>query len=229
MPAPITLVLETSQRSGGVALADRSGAIHVEAIDSTKRHDDDLMPAIDRVVAAAGLTPRDLEAVGVSIGPGGFTGLRLAVTTAKMLAETLGVKVVAVPSALVATASQAEPTSGDMLVALAGKQDPAWVTRVHIEGGAYRIVGEPGLAIADQLDLHGIEAVIADRYLPPPIREACEEAGVLILEPTFDPAACLRLALAMLEAGKLSDPLTLSPLYPRPPEAVSLWEQRRSS
>lgn len=229
MPAPVTLALETSQRSGGVALSDRSGTILVESIDSAKRHDDDLMPAIDRVVKAAGLTPRDLDAVGVSIGPGGFTGLRLAVTTAKILAETLGVMVVAVPSALVAAASQVDPPPGDRLVALAGKQNTAWVTRVRIEGGVHEIVGEPGLATITQLDLHGISLLLGDRYLPSPLREACEAAGVVVVEPTFDPAACLRLALAMLEADEHVDPLTLSPLYPRPPEAVSLWEKRKTS
>jgi len=30
----------------------------------------------------------------------------------------------------------------------------------------------------------------------------------------------------MIARGQVTDPLALSPLYPRPPEAVSLWEKR---
>lgn len=49
-----------------------------------------------------------------------------------------------------------------------------------------------------------------------------------VIEPKFDAAALLAVSARRLAAGETADPLTLAPLYPRPPEAVSLWERRRA-
>lgn len=232
-PQPVILAIETSQRTGGVALRDRAGVIHTEMLAAKKRHDDDLLPAIDRVFARAGLEPRDLAGggVGVSIGPGGFTGLRIAITTAKMLAEVLHADIAAVPSAFVAGEAyfQAAPGSaGPIIIALASKGETFWSTRlVRTADGGIASVGEPGLADGDSLELAGVEAVLGDEHLPLSVRARCESAGVAVVEPAFDPRACLQVASRMIVRGQVTDPLALSPLYPRPPEAVSLWEKRR--
>ena len=226
MPTPVLLAIETSQRKGGVALSDARGAIHVEMLRGSPRHDDDLMPAIDRLLTKAGLARRDLDVVGLSNGPGGFTGLRIAITTAKMLAETLGVILIAVPSSLVVAASY-EPTAHDpILVALASKGETCWLTRLTLTAGRWKIQGEPGLVDARQLDLTDITVLLGDSHLPAEIRQKCEEAHVSIVEPEFTPEACLNACLYQLASGKKADPLALSPLYPRPPEAVSLWKKR---
>ena len=225
---PVILAIETSQREGGVALRDAGGGICVERLHESRRHDDDLMPAIDRLLNNAGLTPRDLEAVGVSIGPGGFTGLRIAVTTAKMLAETVKVNVVAVPSSLIVAQSYSRDV-GPILVALASKGNSAWITRLKKLDGNWSIDGEPGVIEAAALDLAGITALIGDQHLPEAMRENVSQADLQVIEPIFDPAACLAVAEDLLKAGLTTDPLHLAPLYPRPPEAVSLWEKRHNT
>src|SRR5436190_12445195 len=124
-------------------------------LSTKKRHDDDLLPAIDRLFARCGFTPRDLSgggAVGVSVGPGGFTGLRIAVATAKMLAETLDTKLVAVPSALVAAESIRDQTS-EIIVALASKAESFWSTRLERIDYEWRIAGTPTIADANSLSL----------------------------------------------------------------------------
>ncbi len=225
------LAIEASQRVGGVALRDLQGGVHVEMFSSKSRHDDDLMPAIDRLFRKAGLLPNDLKngVVAVSNGPGGFTGLRIAVSTAKMLAETLGVRIVAVPSAMVAAASLEEKHLSSVLVALASKNESAWCTRLLHAGGHWRIEGEPGLCDAASLDLHGVQVLLGDAHLPPAFAERCKVAGMAILEPAFDPHACLVIGEHMAKAGQFTDPLRLVPLYPREPEAVTLWRQRHES
>ena len=76
-----------------VALARGDSIIDQEPVRGRAgRQDDDLMPAIDRLVRRAGLAARDIERVAVSIGPGGFTGVRVAVATAKALGEAIAMR-----------------------------------------------------------------------------------------------------------------------------------------
>jgi hypothetical protein len=56
------------------------------------------------------------------------------------------------------------------------------------------------------------------------VHAALEHGG---LQPAnWSAAACLEVAEALLGAGERTDPLHLAPLYPRPAEAVTLWETR---
>ena len=223
MGQSIVLAIETSQRKGGVALRDASGAAHVEWVAEDLRHDDDLLPAIDRLYQRVELEPKATDAVGVSIGPGGFTGLRIAVSIAKMLGETLGCQLIAVPSALVAAGSFCG--DGPIIVALASKADTCWVTELENTGGRWEPANEGQLIDAASLELTDVRALIGDEYLPSEIRDKCALASVPIIEPKFDPQACLAATEQRLERGEVLDALTLGPLYPRCPEAVLKWHR----
>ncbi len=48
-----------------------------------KNHSTALMPAIDGLMQAVGMAPKELEQIVVAKGPGSYTGLRIGVTTAK--------------------------------------------------------------------------------------------------------------------------------------------------
>ena len=232
------VALETSQRLASVALRDRAGTVHEEMLSPRKRHDDDLMPAIDRMFRRAGLQSSDLRggAVCVSIGPGGFTGLRIAIATAKMFAEALDVKLVAVPSALVAAESTSPLAPGSAggsaptraIVALACKNEAFWLTRLRRKSAdsEWAIEGEAGIAQAESFDIAGAQVVLADEYFPDAARTRGQAAGASIIEPMFSARACLLIGKRMLARGETTDPLRLLPLYPRQPEAVTIWEQR---
>jgi tRNA threonylcarbamoyladenosine biosynthesis protein TsaB len=62
------------------------------------KHSDILVPTIAEVMKETGWSPGDIELVCVGLGPGSFTGLRIAVATVKGLALCLGVKVKGVPT-----------------------------------------------------------------------------------------------------------------------------------
>lgn len=90
------LVIETSTKRCSAAAFDGEALVAAEAARGAGFvHAEQLMPLVDAVVAAAGWTPSDLEAVAVSAGPGSYTGLRIGVATAKGLCHALGVPLLA--------------------------------------------------------------------------------------------------------------------------------------
>lgn len=65
--------------------------VHAEAEMAPNRHGELLAPLIQRVLDLAGVEPADLDAIGVGLGPGPFTGLRVGVVTAKAMGDALGI------------------------------------------------------------------------------------------------------------------------------------------
>ncbi len=72
---------------------------------AARRHGELILDQVDRLLAEAGLVPGQLDAVGVSRGPGAFTGVRLGLGVAQGLAFAVGCPVVPV-STLAALAQQ---------------------------------------------------------------------------------------------------------------------------
>jgi len=106
----LMLGIETSNPSAvagcGVALYNpATREADTEPLRKLDRHDDDLVPAIRRLCERAGVGPTDLAGVGVSIGPGGYTGLRVACAAGKSIAECIGRPAAAIPTSLVVLAS----------------------------------------------------------------------------------------------------------------------------
>jgi tRNA threonylcarbamoyladenosine biosynthesis protein TsaB len=224
---PVILAIESSQRRGGVAVRDRDGEDHLEWLGASARHDDDLLGAVDRVYTRLGLAPAQTGVVGVSTGPGGFTGLRVAVATAKMLAESLGAQLVAVPTALVV--AERRPGPGPITVALASKEGSVWETRLDRAGNdaSWTVEQDGRLVAAAAVCLDGLTALLGDQYLPQELRERCAGSGVEIVEPIFDPVACLAVTSRLFDQGCTTDPLAIAPIYSRPPAAVARSDRDR--
>jgi tRNA threonylcarbamoyladenosine biosynthesis protein TsaB len=240
VPADTILAIEISNPSAatdgasatGVALA-RGGALlggpfqllAVEPLAADKGQDDDLLPAIDRICKNASVQPTDLGLIGVSIGPGGFTALRMAIAAAKMISDVTGARCIGVPSAHVV--AQRIISASPFAVALASKGNDAFVSCFEPRtGGMACPRGEGRLMSASDLAALNIGLLVADRYLPQPMRDAAIAAGITLAEPVFDPAACAELAAANTRA---IDPMELLPIYPREPEAVVKWRALKQS
>lgn len=192
-------------------------------------HDDDLIPAIDRLFAAQTIDRKQLNggAIAVSIGPGGYTGVRVACATGAILAEGTGAQTIPVPTALVAAygmGSRAEET-GRYLVMLAAKGETTWAQafqglRPIAEG---RLFSSPDLVSACAQP-NPPRAIVADRHLPSAIRAQAERLGLPVIAPELSPVACLH--AAALGGIAEVNPAKLVPLYPREPDAVTLWRAR---
>jgi len=90
------LALETATPTASVALVN-DGQVVVEHNEcSRRRHAESLVPTIESLLKEQGLTPQDLGAVACGRGPGSFTGLRIGLSTAKGLAQALGLPLITV-------------------------------------------------------------------------------------------------------------------------------------
>lgn len=90
------LAIETATPIASCALVDRSGVLGEVTLRAPMRHLEWLLPAVDEMLRGLALGPRDIEAVAVSRGPGGFTGLRIGIITAVMWARARGVPLLGV-------------------------------------------------------------------------------------------------------------------------------------
>ena len=92
------LAFDTSSTALSVALLEDEKLVAESTVTVKKNHSISLMPTIDFLVAQAGWQPSDLERIVVAQGPGSYTGLRVAVATAKTLAYALDIDLVGVSS-----------------------------------------------------------------------------------------------------------------------------------
>ena len=89
------LALETTDRVASVALLTETGC-REKRIESPLRHEETVMPAVDQLLAEAGLVPAGLTALAVDVGPGSFTGVRIGVCHGNAMAMAMGLPVVSV-------------------------------------------------------------------------------------------------------------------------------------
>ncbi len=99
MDKPISIAIETSCRCGGVALGAGDELIERVGFEAARRHAVQLVAQLDELLDRHGLAAADVDEVYVSVGPGSFTGLRIGITVAGVLAQTVAdLRCVAVPT-----------------------------------------------------------------------------------------------------------------------------------
>jgi len=110
---PIILAVETSSRIGSVALGLGDRLLGESTFSASLRHSAEIFPAIADLLARSDRTPTDIDHVYISIGPGSFTGLRIAVAAAKSVHLAVSAHIVTVNSldAIAANVSDAAVAS----------------------------------------------------------------------------------------------------------------------
>ena len=228
---PRALALETSGRTGSVALAQDGALLAEEQFSHGLKHAAGIVPIIDRLCRARGWRPRDLDEIFVSVGPGSFTGLRVGVTVAKALALAAGAKVVAVPSVEVLVRNA--PTGWrHAVVVLDAKRDqiftaafdnregtPAVREAAHL--GDLRSILErtprPVHLIGEGIPYH-------QQFIP------IDDPGVIVTPSGLwqaRAAAVVEVGYQLARQGAFVEPDVLAPLYIRRPEAEEKLSLKR--
>jgi tRNA threonylcarbamoyladenosine biosynthesis protein TsaB len=93
----VWLMIETSANPL-LGLSAEGTVVAERQLPSGRRHNRELMPAIELLLKEHGIAFADLAGIRVGTGPGSYTGLRIGITAAKALAYALDKPLVAVPS-----------------------------------------------------------------------------------------------------------------------------------
>ncbi len=130
--APVLLAIDTAGSRCSAAVARRDEVLAAECMAMRHGHVEALLPMIERVMAAAGLRPAQLDAVAATVGPGGFTGIRVGLAAARGIAlatgaRLLGVTGFAAVAAGVAACDSGTGTGAALLVALDSRRDDLYV------------------------------------------------------------------------------------------------------
>ena len=102
------LAFDTSNQALSLAILEDEHLLAQTTLNIKKNHSITLMPAIDFLMNSLDMKPTDLDRIVVAQGPGSYTGLRIAVATAKTLAHTLKIELVGVSSLLALVPEQVE-------------------------------------------------------------------------------------------------------------------------
>ena len=92
----IVLALDTCLSACSVALLDGGRVIAAASEPMDRGHQERLAPLVEETMSAAGVSFSDLERIGVTVGPGSFTGLRVGLAFAKGLGLALARPVIGV-------------------------------------------------------------------------------------------------------------------------------------
>jgi tRNA threonylcarbamoyladenosine biosynthesis protein TsaB len=221
----------------GTPIASLALVAHGRVLGETSRvagsHCATLPDAVAELLASAGVGIRELAGIAVAIGPGSFTGLRIALSYAKGVVAAAGCLLAGVPSldaiALSALESGAAPIGGTICPLLDARKGEVYTA-------LYR-VGPDGLhKLSDDLvvTLEWLIARIPDRTVlagdgitrdaESRIRRQGREATALT-EAALPPWGRFVAALgaARLARGESEQAAILEPLYVRPPEATLRW------
>jgi tRNA threonylcarbamoyladenosine biosynthesis protein TsaB len=232
----LLLALDTSTAQVSVAFGDAGAVLGAVQLAGGRRHAEQLVPAIEHLRDECGVRLDHLAAVAVGIGPGLFTGLRVGVTTAKVMAQALRIPVVGVPS-LDLVAYPLRHTERAIVAVLDARRREVFAARYQpVPGGVQRVsdyaVHAPAELVAglgaDVADFpHGL-LLAGDGIARFPeafaALEHAEVAGPEFASPSV--AALVALATAHAEREEFEQPADLRPLYLRQSDAEIAWDTR---
>ncbi|MFG2649963.1 tRNA (adenosine(37)-N6)-threonylcarbamoyltransferase complex dimerization subunit type 1 TsaB [Streptomyces sp. NPDC048436] len=205
----LLLALDTATPAVTVALHDGSSVVAASSQVDARRHGELLLPAVDRVLADAGLRLDAVTGIVVGVGPGPYTGLRVGLMTADTFGLALGVPVHGVCT-LDGLAHESGIEGGPFVVATdARRKEVYWARYADARTRLTEAAVDRPADIADEVA--GLPAVGAGALLYPetfPDARAPEHVSA---------ASLASIAAEKLAAGE--ELLAPRPLYLRRPDA----------
>ena len=229
------LGIETATPSGGVAIVDENEGLLVSyQLSSSQTHSERLMLTVDEILKKAELKVADLDAIGVSIGPGSFTGIRIGMSVAKGLAYAGNKPLVPVPT-LEAIAYRFFLPGKIMCPLIDARRSEVYAAFFEVidHENALRQVGKDIVdspqhvlqQISQPAIFSGTGALRYKDIIRASLGSTAEFAPPHRILPSPEEVAFL--ALQRFKENKVADPFTLEPRYIRPSDAEIKISQKK--
>jgi tRNA threonylcarbamoyladenosine biosynthesis protein TsaB len=237
----VSLAAETSGRLGSVALGIGNSIVAKADLSGFRRHSSELLGVIENLLKRHHLGPQDINRIYIPKGPGSFTGIRIAVTFAKMAAFALNAKIAAIDTldAIAENSTQFIQNKSLPIQRLAAildaKRGLFYIAVFEWQENDFRRITED-LLITPADFLQRFCSTNAPLHLLGEgllfYQKQFEHPQTVILDKTLWPAraeSLWRLGQKRAQNENWDDPDTLAPLYIRRPEAEELWEKNSPS
>lgn len=226
----LILGIESATARVGCAIGGHEGVLASAHSARPRRHAESLAPQIEFITGQAGVKLSEIGVVAVDVGPGLYTGLRVGITTAMALAQTLRIPMIGVCS-LDLVAFPMAHTERTIVAAIDARRGELFhATYRGVPGGVQRMT-EPGVSTpanlrADIMADHAEVLLVGDGALHHH-REFDDVSGVEIADaavafPSAESLVMLAHAKALRE--EFVRPDQIEPMYMRRPDAVAKWE-----
>ena len=210
------LAVDTSNEWMGLAVYDGEQVVGERAWKSGQHHTVELAPAIQELMASCNLTMKDISAVGVAIGPGSFTSLRVGLALAKGIVFARNIPLIGIQTLDILARAQPESNLPLAVAIQAGRGRYALGWYKNIEGvwqadGPARVV--PAQAIKDEV---ANPSLVCGEFTGE-VRQKIElNQNAQLTSPEDSqrkPAMLAKLAWARFQNGDVDDAASLAPIY----------------
>ena len=228
------LAFDTATDVVSVAIGRDGEPLGAVQLASGREHAERLVPAIRTLVADTGVSLDRLAAIAVGIGPGRFTGLRVGVTTAKVMAQALRIPVVGIGTLDLVAYPLHHARRDVVAVVDARRKEVFWARYRTVPGGLERMGRRRGRPAP-----RGGRGARRRRAPTSCSRATASTATARCSRPSTTPSsrgrsssapsalALLELAAGRLEREEFVTPAELTPVYLRESDAAINWERAR--
>jgi tRNA threonylcarbamoyladenosine biosynthesis protein TsaB len=211
------LALDTSTRSIGIAIYD-GVFVRTESVwISQNYHSVELASGVRQALSRGSITVDELEALGVAIGPGSFTGLRVGMAFAKGLALARHIAMIGIPT--LDAVAQSHPLQDTPLAAVLeagrGRLAVGWY---QVQDGSWKSNGQVELLTPGELNDRIVQPTAITGELSARVRKVLgrKYKSAQLASPARSlrrPGFLAELAWNRWQAGERDNPATLAPFY----------------
>jgi tRNA threonylcarbamoyladenosine biosynthesis protein TsaB len=213
------LSIDTASEVASIALSREGVAVFEKSWRCERNHTVEVLPAIDRLLAEAGVAKDGLTAVFVSTGPGMYTGLRVGIAIAKGIARAISLPLVGVGRLELDAYPHREFDGAIVAVHNARRGEFAWAV---YRDAPWREVREPQIAKPDELAASITERTLVVGEVTDALAETLRavHGDTASFESTAElgrAPALAALGYERLSGGGKFEPALVAPVYLRPP------------
>ena len=225
------LSIDTSTRYASVCLSREGEVVTEYSWFSRQNHSVELLPAVEHLLKTAGMVTQELGCIVIAIGPGGFSALRVVLSTAKGLGFSLGIPLVALNTLDIEAdpyrelgmpvCSLLDIGRGEVAAALYAVEQGRWnkldQERIMTPEEMGARIHQPTFFCGEGLSLYG-----------PALKEHLGENAVLADQspPTRRPGTLAQMGYQRFRQGEHDDIYSLEPFYLRRPTITAPRQPR---